>query len=56
MVFYRKYFLLCAERRTNIVVPAKAGTQVLHALTIRQQTWVPASAGTTLTMQHKDYN
>jgi hypothetical protein len=32
----------------HYVIPAKAGIQVLHALTKRQQTWVPAFAGTTI--------
>jgi hypothetical protein len=32
-----------------IVAPAKAGAQVLPALTKRVQTWVPAFAGTTVT-------
>jgi hypothetical protein len=32
----------------HYVIPAKAGTQVPRALMKRQQTWVPAFAGTTI--------
>jgi hypothetical protein len=35
MVFYRKYFRYALSAK-QIVVPAQAGTQVPHTLTIRQ--------------------
>ena len=34
--------------RLKNVVPAQAGIQVLHALSKRRQTWIPACAGTTV--------